>query len=71
MYLPHTFLENYRSDSDGKESTCNAGDPGLVPGLERSPGGGNGNPFFPGEFQGQRSLANSSPWGCKELDMTE
>ena len=30
--------------SDGKKSTCNAGDPGLTPGSERSPGRGNGNP---------------------------
>ena len=47
--------------SDGKESACNAGDTGLVPGSGRSPGGGDGNPlpiFLPGEFQGQRSL----PW---------
>ena len=27
--------------------------------------------FLPGEFQGQRSLVGSSPWGHKELDMTE
>ena len=27
--------------------------------------------FLPGEFHGQRSLAGYSPWGCKELDMTE
>ena len=27
--------------SDGKESACNAGDPGLIPGSERSPGEGN------------------------------
>ena len=31
--------------SDGKESACNAGDPGSIPGLGRSPGGGNGNSF--------------------------
>jgi len=31
--------------SDGKESTCQAGDPGLIPGLGRSPGEGNGNPL--------------------------
>ena len=31
--------------SVGKESTCNAGDPGLIPGLGRSPGKGNGNPL--------------------------
>ena len=28
-----------------KESACNAGDLGLIPGLERSPGEGNGNPL--------------------------
>ena len=31
--------------SDGKESACNAGDPGSIPGLGRSPGEGNGNPL--------------------------
>ena len=30
--------------SDGKESACNAGDLGSIPGLGRSPGEGNGNP---------------------------
>jgi len=29
--------------SDGKESTCNVGDLGSIPGLGRSPGEGNGN----------------------------
>ena len=29
--------------SDGKESACNAGDPGLIPGLGRSPGEGHTN----------------------------
>ena len=31
--------------SDGKESSCNAGELGLIPGLGRSPGGGPGNPL--------------------------
>ena len=31
--------------SDSKESSCNAGDPDLIPGRERSPGEGNGNPL--------------------------
>ena len=31
--------------SDSKASACNAGDPGLIPGLGRSPGKGNGNPL--------------------------
>ena len=31
--------------SDGKESACKAGDPGLIPGSGRSPGKGNGSPL--------------------------
>ena len=31
--------------SDSKVSVCNAGDPGLIPGLGRSPGDGNGIPL--------------------------
>ena len=31
--------------SDGNESACSAGDPGLIPGLRRFPGEGNGNPL--------------------------
>ena len=31
--------------SDGKESVCSAGNPGVLPGLGRSPGGGHGNPL--------------------------
>ena len=39
---------------------------------EGPPGGGQPTPvFWPGEFQGQRSLAGCSPWGRKELDRTE
>ena len=52
--------------SDGKESTCNVGDLGLIPGLGRSPGGGDGNPFQSSCLKnphGQRSLTGCSPWG--------
>ena len=45
-----------------------------IPGLERSPGAGNGNPlqyFVPGKFHGQRSLVGYSSQVCKELDVTE
>ena len=31
--------------SNGKESACNAGHTGLIPGMGRSPGEGDGNPF--------------------------
>ena len=60
--------------SDGKESTCHAGDLGWIPGLGRSPGGGHGNPFQYSSLEnphGQRSLEGYSPWSQKELDMTE
>ena len=33
------------SGSDGKESACSVRDPGLIPGLGRSPGEGNSNPL--------------------------
>ena len=35
----------FSGGSDGKESACNAGDLGLIPGLERFPGKGNGYPL--------------------------
>ena len=35
----------FHESSVGKESACNAGDSRLIPGLRRSPGGGNGYPF--------------------------
>ena len=38
-------LRGFSGGSDGKESTCNAGDPGSIPGLGRSPRGGHGNPL--------------------------
>ena len=34
--------EGFPGGSDGKDSACSAGDPGLIPGWGRSPGGGNG-----------------------------
>ena len=40
----HTTAPGFPGGSDGKESASNAGDPGSVPGLKRSPGEGNGNP---------------------------
>ena len=36
---------SFPGSSDGKASACNMGDPGLIPGLGRSPGEGNGNPL--------------------------
>ena len=62
----------FPGDSNGKKFVRNAGDPGLIPGLRRSPREGNGNPL-------QYSCLNNpmdggacwAPWGYKERDTTE
>ena len=72
--LPTPVFLGFPDDSDGKESTCNVGDMGLVPGLGRSPGGGCGNPLQYScreNPHGQRNLAGYSPTGHKESDNTE
>ena len=60
--------------SDDEESACSVGDLGLIPALGRSPGGGHDHPLQYSCLEnphGQRSLVGYSPWGHKELDMTE
>ena len=109
--IPSHFQKGFPDSSVGKESACNAGDPGLIPGSGRSPGEGIGYPLqyswasfvaqlvknppemqetwvwslglipglgrFPGEGRATRSsilawrIPWRSPWGHKELDMTE
>ena len=44
---------------DGKESACNAGDPGLIHGLGRSPGEGNGDPL---QYSCPESLMDRGLW---------
>ena len=39
------IIKCFPGGSDSKESVCNTGDLGLIPGLGRSPGGGHGNPL--------------------------
>ena len=57
-----------------KESTCNAGDPGSIPGSGRFPWRRKWQPSpvsLPGKSHGQRSLVGYSPRGCKQSDTTE
>ena len=64
--------KGFPGGSAGKESACNAGDLGLIPGLGRSPGKGHDNPLQYSCLEnphGQRSLVGYSPWGRKESDM--
>ena len=71
--LPTPVFVGFPGVSNGKESTCNVGNLGLIPGSGRSSGEGNGYPLQYSclENSTQRSLAGPSPWGCKELDTTE
>ena len=46
LYLKEALIALFfPGGSDGKASVYNAGDPGSIPGLGRSPGEGNGNPL--------------------------
>ena len=68
----YSFIQQgFPGGSDGRESACNEGNPGSVPGLERFPGEESTPVFLLGEFHRQRSLAGYNPWGRKELDTTE
>ena len=49
----------FPAGSDGKESTCNAGDLGSIPGSGRSPGEGNGNPL---QYSGLENPMDRGAW---------
>ena len=66
VFLCFMYLTGFPDGSADKESACNAGDAGSIPGSGRSPRGGNGNPllvFLPGKSHGQRSMVGYSPAG--------
>ena len=74
LSIKYTNSSGFPGGSEGKESTCNAGDLGSIPGLGKSLGGGHGNPLQYSCLEnthGQRNLMGYSPWGCKESDTTE
>ena len=60
--------------SDGKESACNAGEPGLIPelGIPLEKGMATHSSILAWrEFHGQRTLVGYSPWCHKESEMTK
>ena len=73
-FLPLLFLSKvFPSGSDGKESTCNAGDLGSIPGLGRCPGEGNSYPL---QYSCLENSMDRGAWqaivcGVTESDMTE
>ena len=66
--LPTPVFLGFPCGSAGKESTCNAGDLGLIPGLGRSPGEGNGYPL---QYSGLENSMDYCPCGRKEWSTTE
>ena len=71
--LQARILEGFPGGSDSKESACNAEDPGLIPGLGRFLGEGNGNPlqYYCLENSLDRGVWWATVHGVTELDMTE
>ena len=66
LYMTFMYMIGFLGGSVGKESICNVGDRGSIPGLGRSPGERISPVFWPGEFHGLYS-----PWVRKEPDTTE
>ena len=79
LYLTLNEVEGFPDGSEGKASACNAGYPGSIPGLGRSPGEGNGNPLrfsclenaMDGEACRLESMVGYCLWGRKESDTTK
>jgi len=72
LQLAINILHMLPDGSDGKESSCNAGDLGSIPGLGRSPGEGNGNPL---QYSCLQNPMDRGAWwatvqGVAELDTT-
>ena len=63
-------FQGFPGGSDGKESACNAGDPGLILRSGKSPGEGNGyhSSVLAWEIQWTEEPSAWGPWGHKELD---
>jgi len=72
--LPTPVFLIFPGGSDGKESVCNVGDVGSIPGLGRSPGEGNSYTL---QYSGLENSMDRGAWwatvpgGTKESDMTE
>ena len=73
IYLTDTFMklpwnQGFPGGLYGKESVCNAGDPGSVSGSGRSPGGGHGNPL---QYSCLEYPMNRGIWGTRVPGVAE
>ena len=74
-HLLNNYIEilGFPGGSDGRETGCNAGDLGSIPGSGRSPGGGHGNPV---QYSCLENPMNRGAWWAivyrvAESDITE
>ena len=73
-FIKTIVYSHFPCGSDSKESACKAGDWGLIPGFEKSPGGGNGNQLqysCLGNFMDRGAWWATVRGGAKESDTTE
>ena len=61
-------FRGFPGGSDSKESACNVGDLGLVPGLGRSPGEGKGYPL---QYSGLEKSMDYTVHGVAESDTAQ
>ena len=66
--LPTPVFLGFPGGSAGKESACNVGRCGFDPWVVKIPGEGNSYPL---QYSGLENSMDCSPWGHRELDMTE
>ena len=77
FWLLPTLIMGFLGGASGKESACQCRRQkrlGFDPWVGNIPSRRKWQPtpvFLPGKSHGQRSLVGYSPWGCKELDMTQ
>ena len=69
----YTLTRGFPGGSDGKASACNAGEPGSIPGWEDplEEEMATHSSTLAWKIPWTRTLVGYSPWGRKELDMTE
>ena len=68
------MILGFQGGARGKESSCNTGDPSLIPPLGRSSGEGNGNPLQHSCLENPMDRGTWRAyglWGLKESDTTE
>ena len=63
-----TFTQDFPGSSDAKESACNAGDLGSIPGSRRSPEEGNGYPL---QYFGLENFVDRGAWQTTAYKVTE